>query len=58
MNEIDKVLEGLRCCIESDQTCECPERCPYGAAMLEDCEMTLKQDALAVIETLTEGLEP
>lgn len=57
MNEIDKVMEGLRCCIESDKTCECPERCPYGAAMLEDCEMTLKQDALAVIETLTEGLE-
>ena len=40
---------GLECCIESDRTGFCPANCPYGEAD-GDCEMQLKEDALALIK--------
>ena len=42
-----KAKLGLECCLESDRTGFCPERCPYGG---ENCHTRLMMD----VETLME----
>lgn len=57
MPDIEKVKQGLRCCIvrHPDDKMRCPE-CPYRDPT-SYCLNRLKNDALEVIETLSAALD-
>lgn len=48
MTDIDRAIHALECCIESDETCECPPGCPFGGD--PDCEMKAKMLARDVLK--------
>ena len=52
MLDIEKVIKGLLCCIDSDRECFCPEDCPYGEVNESNymCETLLKLDAIALLK--------
>lgn len=49
MTEIDKAIFALECCIESDETAECPPGCPFGDD--PECEIKAKMFARDVLKT-------
>lgn len=48
MTDINKAIFALECCIESDETCECPPGCPFGGE--HDCETKAKKLARDVLK--------
>lgn len=42
----ERVIQGLKCCIQSDVTRICPPDCPYD---MDKCEKELKEDALILL---------
>ena len=48
MTRLDKAIFALECCIESDETCECPPGCPFGGD--PECETDAKRLARDVLK--------
>ena len=48
MTRLNAAIYALECCIESDETAECPPGCPFGGD--PDCEMKTKQLARDVLK--------
>lgn len=48
MTKLDKAIYSLECCIESDETAECPPGCPFGGD--PDCEEKVKKLAREVLK--------
>lgn len=52
MPDIEKVIKGLECCIESDNEIICPGDCPYDDDGDCRCETMLKMDAAAILKSI------
>ena len=52
MNKLDKAIHALECCIESDETAECPPGCPFGGD--QDCETKIKRLARELLRAQRE----
>lgn len=50
MDELEKVINGLKCCIRSDREVFCSGRCPYYDDQSK-CETKVKQDVYKYIGT-------
>lgn len=48
MTKLDKAIYSLECCIESDETAECPPGCPFIDD--PDCEEKVKKLAREVLK--------
>ena len=49
MSDRESVIKGLVCCIESYDTCECPDECEY-RSKYNECEQGLMKEALALLK--------
>ena len=56
MNELEKVIKGLKCCIRSDREVFCSGRCPYYDDQ-SNCETKVKQDAVRLLKEQKKEIE-
>ena len=52
MADIDKTIKELRCCIQSEEECFCPDDCPYNDGDASECQATVMRDALELLEVM------
>lgn len=50
MTKLDKAIYSLECCIESDETAECPPGCPFIDDPDCKCELEVKKLAREVLK--------
>lgn len=52
MADRDMVLKGLKCCVRSDATGECPDECPYYNSCWfdEDLHVSLHKDLMELLK--------
>ena len=51
MTDINKVVRGLKCCVEFDKNFECSNNCPYDKTCSEEIAgLTLHEDCLMLIK--------